>query len=35
MIHTVKGFNLVNKTDIDVFFWYSLAFSVIQWMLAI
>ena len=26
MIHTVKGFGIVNKTEIDVFFWNSLAF---------
>ena len=35
MIHTVKGFGIVNKAEIDVFFWNSLAFSMIQWMLAI
>ena len=34
VIHTVKGFDIVNKADIDVF-WNSLAFSMIQWMLAI
>ena len=32
MIHTVKGFSIVNEAD---FFWNSLAFSVIQWMLTI
>ena len=30
--HTVKGFGVVIK---QVFFWNSLTFSVIQWMLAI
>ena len=33
VIHTVKGFGVVNKAEIDVF-WNSLAFSMIQWMLA-
>ena len=32
--HTVKGFSVVNEAEVDVF-WNSLAFSVIQWMLAI
>ena len=31
MIHTAKGFCIVNKAEVDV----SLAFSMIQWMLAI
>ena len=35
VIHTVKGFGIVNKAEIDVFFWNSLAFSMIQWMLTI
>ena len=35
LIYTVKGFLIVNEVEIDVFFWNSLAFSVIQWMLAI
>ena len=35
MIHTVKGFGIVNKAEIDVFFWNSLAFSMFQWMLAL
>ena len=35
MIHTVKGFGVVNKAEIDVFSWNSLAFLMIQWMLAI
>ena len=34
VIHTVKGFGIVNKVEIDVF-WSSLAFSMIQQMLAI
>ena len=34
MIHTVKGFGIVNKAEIMVF-WNSLDFSMIQWMLAI
>ena len=38
MIHTVKGFGIVNKAEIDVFFfffWNSLPFSMIHQMLAI
>ena len=34
VIHTVKGFGIVNKAEIDVF-WNSLAFLMIQSMLAI
>ena len=34
VIHMVKGFSVVNKAKIDVF-WNSLAFSMIQWMMAI
>ena len=34
VIHRVKGFGLVNKAEIDVFFWNSLASSMIQQMLA-
>ena len=34
VIHRVKGFGRVNKAEIDVF-WNSLAFSMIQQMLAI
>ena len=34
VIHTVKGFGIINKAEIGVF-WNSLAFSMIQWMLAI
>ena len=33
LIHTVKGFDVVNKAEVDVFG--TLAFSMIQWMLAI
>src|SRR5574341_685478 len=33
VIHTVKGFGIVNKAEIDVF-WNSLAFSMIQRMVA-
>ena len=35
LIHTVKGFGIVNKAEIDVFFWNSIAFLIIQRMLAI
>ena len=35
VIHTVKGFGIVSKAEIDVFFWNSLPFSMIQRMLAI
>ena len=35
VIHTVKGFSTVNEAEVDVFFWNSLVFSMIQWMLAI
>ena len=34
VIYTVKGFGVVNKAEVDVFL-NSLAFSMIQWMLAI
>ena len=34
VIHTVEGFGTVNKAEIDVF-WNSLAFSMIQQILAI
>ena len=34
VIHTVKGFGIVSKAEVDVF-WNYLAFSMIQWMLAI
>ena len=35
MIHTVKRVNIVSEAEVDVFFWNYLAFSMIQWMLAI
>ena len=34
VIHTVKGFGIVNKAEVYLF-WNSLAFTMIQWMLAI
>ena len=34
VIHTVNGFGIANKAEVDVF-WNSLAFLMIQWMLAI
>ena len=34
VIHTVNGFSVVNKAEVE-FFWTSLAFSMIQWILAI
>ena len=34
VVHTVKGLSLVNEAEVD-FFLSSLAFSMIQWMLAI
>ena len=33
MVHKIKGFGIVNKAEVDI--WYSLAFSMIQQMLAI
>ena len=35
VIHIVKGFDIINKPEIDVFFWNPLAFSMIQQILAI
>ena len=35
LIHTVKGFSIVNEAKVDVFSWNSLAFLMIQQMLAI
>ena len=35
VMEPVKGFGVVNKAKVDVFFWSSLAFLMIQWMLAI
>ena len=34
VIHAVKGFGIVNEAEVDVFLEFSLAFSMIQWMLA-
>ena len=34
VIHTVKGFSIVNEVEVDIFFWNSLDFCMIQWMLA-
>ena len=34
VIHTIKALSIVNETEVD-FSWNFLAFSVIQWMLAI
>ena len=34
VIHTVKGFSVINKAEVDVFLEHS-CFSVIQWILAI
>ena len=35
VIQTVKDFSIVNEEEVDVFFWKSLAFSMIQQILAI
>ena len=35
VIHTVKGFSVVNKAEVDVFFGIPLFLTVTQWMLAI
>ena len=35
VIHTVKGFGVVNKSEVDVFSCNCLAFLMIQWMLGI
>ena len=35
MIYTVNGCSIVNETEVDVFFWNFLAFSIIQQLLAI
>ena len=35
MIHTVKGFSVAQETEVNVFFWNSLALSMIQQMFAI
>ena len=36
VIHTIKGVSVLSETEVDFFFffWNSLAFSIIQWMLA-
>ena len=34
VVHTVKGFNIVNEAEVDVF-WNFLAFSMIRRMLAV
>ena len=35
LIHTVKGFSIVNEAEVDFFFFNPFAFSMIQHMLAI
>ena len=35
VIHIIKGFSIVNEAEVYIFFWNSLAFSMIQQMLAI
>ena len=35
VIHTVKGFSVVNEAEVGIFFWNSLALSMIEQMLAI
>ena len=35
VIHTVKGLSVVSEAEVDVYFWNSLTFSMIQQMLAI
>ena len=35
VIHTVKVFSIINEIEVDFFFFNSLAFSMIQWMLAL
>ena len=32
VIHTIKGFRILSEAEVDVFFWNSLAFSMIQWI---
>ena len=34
VIHTVKGFYIVNEAEVDVFLWNSLTFTMIQWISA-
>ena len=33
VFHTIKGFGIVNKAEVDIFLELSLAFLMIQWML--
>ena len=33
VIHKVKGFSLVSEAEVEIVFWNSLAFSMIQWRL--
>ena len=35
VIHTVRGFSIVNEAEVHVFFWNPLSYSVIQHMLTI
>ena len=35
VVHTAKGFSIVSEVDGNVFFWDSLALSMIKWLLAI
>ena len=35
VIHTVKGFSVINEAEVYIYFWNSLAFSMIQQMLTI
>ena len=35
VIHIAKGFGILNEAEVDVFFWNSFAFPVIQWILSI
>ena len=34
VIHAIKGYSVVNEAEVD-FFFNSLAFSIMQWMLAV
>ena len=35
VIHTVKGFGIVNKAEVDVFLWNTVAFFLIQRILVV
>ena len=35
VIHTVKGFGVLNKAKVDIFFWNSFTFLMVLQMLAI